>query len=1362
MATNNKQFEVKFVVQALDQAGAVLTAIRAKLEGLGQSAQQVGQKATQAGNQIAVGLQQAQQAAEQLRNKIESVGQSLVGMGVSLAAVGGGMLAPVVLATKSAGDFEHAMNKVRAVANMTPEDFKKVTDSVRQMGATTVFSSTQAAGGLLEISRAGYNATQAMATLPTVLQLAAAEEQNAGEVAEGLINILNGFGLKAEDASRAGDVLSRTSNDTTTSMRELTEAFKFVGPIASTVGMSLEQTAASLGVLSNNGIKGSEAGTGLRRMIEKLSDPTGEARNALARLGVEIAKQSNGNVDLAATFDRLQKAGLTAKDAFQIFGVYGATSAVVLTKNREEIEKLTTANQAASGSLKEMTNVATAGMNAALTRLSNAFDELVKTLGTPFLAAVKGAADWLSGLMNWISATAKEWPKLSAAIGYVMAGLGAIGVVAGLLVTAMGGLFIAVAAVSKGWAALGTIKQTILGLFQRSSQAIRESTAVLNANTQAVTANASAQQKASLVSRQNQAAIDALNVPYSGRTGRQPTAGGAPVATPGQQPGSGGALGWKIMADGGAKATVVMAGLSAVLSGSLNPGIGTMGDALANTGTTLGTLAMNIGFLGPVMGTIATGFSSWVQVIPQLSEALAFLAQDTKDAFSSLPESIKESLNAMLPFINYLETIIGKGPSTAGSASSPGKNAELAESFISTEFAKAGGIGSGGINYKSIVAEFKKAFGDKALTADLEKALSHAYFQSTQSFKKNMEQVGNELAAQGIQGGPIRTLDQQIGDVKAKADIELKTIGVTAKQRQAAIKQEDEQTKASLTASIQSEQLRAAAIQNYEIGLSARRIQIAQDTYAKTINLKEAEIEALRALYTKQAKEEGDKAQEANQKLIELDKQQTELRLVEGQKLTDSINQELDKQLAKRTEYEKKIQDLATQSQDVQKSTADALRNLQVGAASEYDQLKMKLSDAQAKLKQAADLMPTFPERAMKLAQDAQQAFAGLGQNIAALQQNMKTSAQAIADAQRSVATSGLTGTAKWLSEVQNVQTTIQRAREAQAAGQTKEAEAFYKQALGQAQGVGSSSDVSKGQAQGTAQELISTIGSELLAVNQGQVDTAKQYQEQATKGVQQAGQLQLDGIKNQMDATKALIIALEKNTEALTGQRDLAKAEELLQRATTTAAAAQTGPNASTSPLAGAPTLLGAFRSPETAAIIGPADAEKAQFEAEARRLAEEQTRLGGSRNPIQAQIDTAFQPSDEWRRSNSPDSATMLRYDYEDKQRMATDPTKERAGLLQRAYDAANARKQEIEGNIAGAAQGRLDAYQGSKTSETQAGASPIEQGATKIDEAATKHMVVADKLLVFADKLANIKENITILIQDSTGTLQTWSNV
>ncbi|MSE18980.1 phage tail tape measure protein, partial [Pantoea agglomerans] len=160
-------------------------------------------------------------------------------------------------ALKTGADFEHQMSRVGAIAGASGKDLKELNDQAIKLGADTAFSAKEAAGGMENLASAGMNSKQIMAAMPGVLNLAAVSGGDVALSAENAATALNGFGLEAKDSAHVADVFARAAADTNAEASDMGEALKMVAPQAHGAGLSLEETAAAIGVLSDAGIKGS-------------------------------------------------------------------------------------------------------------------------------------------------------------------------------------------------------------------------------------------------------------------------------------------------------------------------------------------------------------------------------------------------------------------------------------------------------------------------------------------------------------------------------------------------------------------------------------------------------------------------------------------------------------------------------------------------------------------------------------------------------------------------------------------------------------------------------------------------------------------------------------------------------------------------------------------------------------------------------------------------------------------------------------------------------------------------------------------------------------------------------------------------
>jgi len=210
-------------------------------------------------------------------------------------AIGTAIVAGVGASVGVAANFEKAMSRVKAISGATEQEFEALKEKAKELGETTQFSASQAAEGMQFLSMAGFDVNEILSAMPSVLNLAAAAQIDLGRSADIVSNIMTGFGISAEDTSHAVDVLVKTMTSANTDLPQLGEAMKYVAPVAASLGLSIEETAAAVAKMSDAGIQGSMAGTALRASLLSLASPTGETEKAMDKLGIKVT-DANGKM----------------------------------------------------------------------------------------------------------------------------------------------------------------------------------------------------------------------------------------------------------------------------------------------------------------------------------------------------------------------------------------------------------------------------------------------------------------------------------------------------------------------------------------------------------------------------------------------------------------------------------------------------------------------------------------------------------------------------------------------------------------------------------------------------------------------------------------------------------------------------------------------------------------------------------------------------------------------------------------------------------------------------------------------------------------------------------------------------------
>ena len=170
--------------------------------------------------------------------------------------------------------FKDQMAVVQAVTGAGGDSLKQLETTAREMGRTTRYSASEAGEGMEALARAGFKVDQITEALPHTLNLATAGAIGLGEAAGITANVLNGFGLEADQTQRVADVLAKTAADTDTTVAGLGQTFKYVAPVAQSLGFELEEMAAAAGIMGDAGIDAGQAGNMLKRGLLNLSAPT--------------------------------------------------------------------------------------------------------------------------------------------------------------------------------------------------------------------------------------------------------------------------------------------------------------------------------------------------------------------------------------------------------------------------------------------------------------------------------------------------------------------------------------------------------------------------------------------------------------------------------------------------------------------------------------------------------------------------------------------------------------------------------------------------------------------------------------------------------------------------------------------------------------------------------------------------------------------------------------------------------------------------------------------------------------------------------------------------------------------------------
>lgn len=337
---------------------------------------------------------QSRRTEVQVARSSRSMGNSLISVRsiartLAPALAGLGAVQQIRSTISTFADFEQSMAQVAAITRATSAEMGRMNELAKQLGSTTEFTASQAASGLRFLGQAGFTAAQSVQALPDVLNLATAAALDLGRAADITSNIMGAFGISAANAHEAADVLALASSRANTDVEQLGSAMAMAGPVANALGVDIGATAAAIGALSDLGIQGSQAGTGLRRVLSSLANATPAATRALAGMGLTLDELNPQTNDLTDIVDRLAEANIGASEAFTIFGDRGAPAILALVENNDKLRELTEELGSAEGAARVMAETMRDTLTGDLNSLQSVIEGIRITIGEAFSESIR-------------------------------------------------------------------------------------------------------------------------------------------------------------------------------------------------------------------------------------------------------------------------------------------------------------------------------------------------------------------------------------------------------------------------------------------------------------------------------------------------------------------------------------------------------------------------------------------------------------------------------------------------------------------------------------------------------------------------------------------------------------------------------------------------------------------------------------------------------------------------------------------------------------------------------------------------------------------------------------------------------------
>lgn len=390
--------------------------------------------------------------------QLQNFGRTCTNVGKDLLMLSGAMAAPLVMAARSFAGFDDSMRLVQAVTQATDADFKALTKTAQRLGRDTSYTAQQAADAMVSLGRMGFSPTEIQASIDAVLNLARSTGTELAEAGDIAANSMRIFGIEASQMSDVADVLTVTANSSAQTLIDLFEALKMGGPQAAAAGESIRETSAAIAVLANMGIKGSLAGTALRKSFSQFAKV--KVQDQLRSVGVETV-DANGNLRKMAEIMRdIAKAMSTMPTAEKlafaedIFDIRGSLAGLTLTANTDELDAMLAKLQDVEGVAAKTATAMDAGLGGSFrlweSAVEGSLNAIAEAMNSTLQPLIVKVTDVINAFTQWIEANR----GLVTAFAVTVAGAAGLAVV-----------LIAIGVAAKGAAAGIAVVQTAIKVF---------------------------------------------------------------------------------------------------------------------------------------------------------------------------------------------------------------------------------------------------------------------------------------------------------------------------------------------------------------------------------------------------------------------------------------------------------------------------------------------------------------------------------------------------------------------------------------------------------------------------------------------------------------------------------------------------------------------------------------------------------------------------------------------------------------------------------------------------------------------------------------------------------------------------------
>jgi len=342
-------------------------------------------------------------------------------------------------------DFDSSMSKVQALSGSTGEELLKLKRKAQELGASTAWSASQVSEAMQYMALAGWDANQMLEGTAGILSAASATGEDLAAVCDIITDGLSAFGMEASESARFADVLASTATSANTTIEMMGEAFTYAGSVAGAFNYSVEDTALAIGLMANSGVKASNAGTALRKMMTELS---GTIEVTGKNLGTYTIKTSNADgtmkpfretlVSLRKSFKGLTEAERAA-NAEALVGKTGMAGLLaILNTSDEAFNELANAIDNSTGSAEQMSEVMLDNLGGQVTLLKSGIESLALSIGERLTPYARKLVNVVQNIVSAFNGMSDEQKDQVVKIGAIVACIPPLILLYGMIVKGVG------------------------------------------------------------------------------------------------------------------------------------------------------------------------------------------------------------------------------------------------------------------------------------------------------------------------------------------------------------------------------------------------------------------------------------------------------------------------------------------------------------------------------------------------------------------------------------------------------------------------------------------------------------------------------------------------------------------------------------------------------------------------------------------------------------------------------------------------------------------------------------------------------------------------------------------------------------